>query len=615
MTVDPAMAKLAAREESANRSLAGFVSLMWREIEPSRKLLWSWHHQLICDELEAIDHRPIAPAKSADLVICVPPGHGKSMLVSVFWPTWRWLRSSVEPHRGGSGSLIVAAAHIEGLALRDSRRARDLTNTATFLRLAARSALASGEARWTTGQDANRASKDSRGSAVGHRETTGVPSSCDPHRPWEALGAWRSNSDRWPLLVQARGIGEGRLWWAAQQVAHDQSGRANFGLPGGGGRIGVGVRADITGRRADLAILDDPTDARDVLLSGAARAAEKVQIAVDWYDGVLSTRMNPGAPRVVVMQRLHESDLAGTLIARGARHVVLPALWEDGRTDTHARDPRQGGPDGVHLWPAVYPRERVEALAVALGTWGAAAQLWQRPSPKGGGSFQAVWFRRRYHADPRDLGSALARIFGEVAITVDTSGGSKRKGASNNSMQVWGLGPPAWGGHGGIWPVVDDGCKPGDRYLLDDEGGKWELPELERRFRALVKRWPTVRLILIENKALGAALLQVCTDLVLVPINPVGDKMTRSGYTQRAAEADKVVLPSAEVAAVLHPERPRWADDWLAEHLAFGAGGARDDRVDAASQLHHHWLQDEVDPTGSVDWMETLLNDVERGGL
>ena len=609
--IDPTAAKMNALEERAVRSLAGFVRLMWAEVEPARKFRWSWHHQLIAEELEAVDTREAAPAKSADLVINVPPGHGKSMLISVFWPTWRWLRSGVEPHRGGSGAAVISASHGESLAMRDSRRGRDLTNAARFLRLAARAAVSAGEATWATGRDAQIAAKHS--TAAGHRDTFGVPPGCDTFRPWEVNGGWRGRGGH--LLVCAKGTDAGRLWWPSQQVTHDQSGRANFRLPGGGGRLAVGVRGGIMGRRADLAVIDDPLDALRILKLGAARANEIVEESNDWYDGVLSTRMNPGAPRVLVMQRLHENDMAGRMIERGARHVVLPGLWEEDHPHAHARDPRAGGPEGVALWPGVIPAEKLIALADVLGQWGSSGQIAQRPSPKGGGQFKAAWFARRYHLDSRDLASALMRVHGVIAITVDTSGGSKKPGASNTSMQAWGLAPGAWGGHGGIWPRVDLKCQPSDRYLLDDVSGKWEFTDLEREFRALVGIWPGASLIIIENKALGAALIQVCKDLHIIAANPTTDKATRAGYTERAAEASKIILPSPAAAAMSHPERPEWAEDWLAEHLKFGAGGAKNDRVDASSQLHHHWLSDEVDPLGSLDYMSDLLDDIELHGF
>ena len=95
----------------------------------------------------------------------------------------------------------------------------------------------------------------------------------------------------------------------------------------GGEYYAVGVRGAITGRRADLVIIDDP-----VKSMGEADSAKHRQYVWDWYTAELTTRLKPDARIVIIMTRWHQQDLGGQLIARGSedwRILRLPAIAED----------------------------------------------------------------------------------------------------------------------------------------------------------------------------------------------------------------------------------------------------------------------------------------------
>ena len=117
---------------------------------------------------------------------------------------------------------------------------------------------------------------------------------------------------------------------------------------------------------------------------------------VDWWDVVMSTRVNDprSAAKVVVMQRCHQQDLSGHVLEQGGwEHLCLPAEYEGpGRvTSIGFSDPRTE--IGELLWPERFGPEELETLKRSLGTYAAAGQLQQRPSPSGGGIFQRHWFR------------------------------------------------------------------------------------------------------------------------------------------------------------------------------------------------------------------------------
>lgn len=95
-----------------SRSLKEYVKAAWNHAEPS-PLIWNWHLEAICDHLQAVSE-----GKITDLLINVPPGCSKSLLTSVFWPTWEWT------HRP-SGRWFFAS-YDQHLSTRDSVKCRRL---------------------------------------------------------------------------------------------------------------------------------------------------------------------------------------------------------------------------------------------------------------------------------------------------------------------------------------------------------------------------------------------------------------------------------------------------------------------------------------------------------
>jgi predicted phage terminase large subunit-like protein len=108
-----------AAAEAAQRSLRDFVVAAWPLVEPAMALLPSLALDAVCEHLEAV-----AKEQILRLVINIPPGHSKSLLVSVFWPAWMWTR------RPGWRALF--ASYAKDLALRDSVRTRDLLKTGWY---------------------------------------------------------------------------------------------------------------------------------------------------------------------------------------------------------------------------------------------------------------------------------------------------------------------------------------------------------------------------------------------------------------------------------------------------------------------------------------------------
>lgn len=99
--------------ERARRSLYEFVKQAWPIVDPGKGLIDNWHVGAICEHLQAVTAGEILR-----LLINIPPGHAKSLLVSVFWPAWVWINN---PTWQG-----IFTAYADVLALRDSLKCRSL---------------------------------------------------------------------------------------------------------------------------------------------------------------------------------------------------------------------------------------------------------------------------------------------------------------------------------------------------------------------------------------------------------------------------------------------------------------------------------------------------------
>jgi len=114
----------AAERELCRRSLAAFARRAWKVLEPVAPLKWGWALDAICLHLEAV-----TDGRIKRLLMNVPPGSMKSLLTGVIWPAWEWGPRDMAEMR------YVGTAHEETLAIRDSRRCRDLIKSEWYQHL------------------------------------------------------------------------------------------------------------------------------------------------------------------------------------------------------------------------------------------------------------------------------------------------------------------------------------------------------------------------------------------------------------------------------------------------------------------------------------------------
>lgn len=275
------------------------------------------------------------------------------------------------------------------------------------------------------------------------------------------------------------------------------------------------------------------------------------QGVIDWFQNTLESRKNDpeNTPIILIMQRVHESDLAGWL-AKGSNGekwevLSLPALAEE--NDPLGRQP------GEALWPEKHRAEKLLNMK-KHNAYVFSAQYQQRPSPLGGGLLKGAWMKRY-----KELPNCTYR-----KIYADTA----QKTAEHNDysvLQCWGKG-------------VD-----GNAYLIDQARGKWEAPELKRRATDFWNKhqatdpvlYGALRQMVIEDKASGTGLIQdlrISSSIPVVGVERVKDKLTRVLDIQGYVEAGRVYLP----------EDADWVSDFVHECEAFTPNDthAHDDQID-----------------------------------
>lgn len=177
--------------------------------------------------------------------------------------------------------------------------------------------------------------------------------------------------------------------WLGVAISKDSKAASRFALDGEREYFAAGVRGPITGRRADLIVIDDPVKSWAEAESQTARDA-----LFDWYRGELTARLKPGGRIVLIMTRWHEDDLAGRLLAAeaGWRCLRLPALAEQG--DELERAP------GEALWPEWQGREDIERRRLEVGERAFAAMYQQAPLPPDAAFFNTARVRIVPEAPP-----------------------------------------------------------------------------------------------------------------------------------------------------------------------------------------------------------------------
>jgi len=316
----------------------------------------------------------------------------------------------------------------------------------------------------------------------------------------------------------------------------DDKAAGRWGTEAGGEYFAAGVGAAVTGRGADLFIIDDPHSEQDALSEGA------FDNAYEWYTSGPRQRLQPGGAIILVMTRWGTKDLTGKLMKAQANDMMSDE-WEVVEFPAIM-------PSDKPLWPEFWSTDDLLKVKAALPVAKWNAQWQQQPTATEGAIVKREWWQTWEKDDVPPVKYIMQ--------SYDTAF-SKKETADYSAITTWGVFQPEEGGAEHI-------------ILLDARRGRYNFPELKEVALEEYEYWEP-DMVIVEAKATGT---------------PLTDELRRTGipvlnYTP-AKGRDKVtrmhtVAPIFEAGMVWAPEK-KFADEVIEECAAF-PNGDHDDFVDS----------------------------------
>jgi predicted phage terminase large subunit-like protein len=321
-----------------------------------------------------------------------------------------------------------------------------------------------------------------------------------------------------------------------------------------GFRMSTSVGGVLTGRGAEMIILDDPQK------PDSAMSATERKSVNDWYDNSLLSRLNSKEEGsiIIVMQRLHQDDLVGHVLEQGDWEVLsFPAIAEQDETfeieSVFGRRQFQRR-EGEALHPERESLETLKNIRATIGEYNFSSQYQQCPIPVGGAMVKTDWLRFYEPGSEPE--------FSHIIQSWDTA----NKAGELNDYSVC----TTWGVH-----------KRHTYYLLDVYRRRHGFPGLKKAFIEQAHKH-NPRTILVEDKASGTQLIQemkaegmYCVKAAAPP--PGSDKVMRLFSQTTLFENHNVLLPKSAP----------WLSEYMRELAAF-PGGKFDDQVDSTTQALEH---------------------------
>ena len=327
-----------------------------------------------------------------------------------------------------------------------------------------------------------------------------------------------------------------------------------------GSYYAAGVRSQVAGRGANIALLDDVMSEEDSF-SQTGRKYIK-----EWYPAGLRTRLMPNGSIIIINTRYHYDDLCGWLLKQEKTAEQNTYPWE------------------VISIPAWLNEEAAELLDLPVGSsyfpeWKSdeilrideqeirasnGARYWnslymQDPSPDDGGIIKKKYISWWEYEEPPECQFIIQ--------TYDTAFSTSRT-ADYSVIQTWGI----------FHDYDEDYGHSSHLILLGNTRGRYEYPELRRIAQDLYREFrPDV--CIIERKASGQSLIQDMrrAGLPVLDYLPDKDKVARVYASTPMMEAGRVWLPKNKV----------WADDLFSECMSF-PNGSHDDQVDCMTMAVHY---------------------------
>ncbi len=305
----------------------------------------------------------------------------------------------------------------------------------------------------------------------------------------------------------------------------------------GGEYFAAGVGGAITGRGADLLIIDDPHSEQD------AMSEQSLENAYEWYTSGPRQRLQPGASIVLVMTRWSTKDLTAQLLkaqkeVKGDQWSVVefPALMDHGP-----------------VWPEYWNKEELEKVKATLPVKKWNAQWMQQPTSDEGAIIKREWWRT-YEKDTIPPLQHVIQSYDTAYL--------KKETADFSAITTWGV----------FYPNEDSAA---NLILLDAVKGRYEFPELRRRALQQYKYWQP-ETVIVEAKASGLPLLYELRQMDI----PVVSFTPSKGHDKHSRI--NAVAPMFESGMIWAPDQ-KFAEEVIEECAAFPHGD-HDDLVDTMTQ-------------------------------
>jgi predicted phage terminase large subunit-like protein len=313
----------------------------------------------------------------------------------------------------------------------------------------------------------------------------------------------------------------------------------------GGDYFAIGVGGAVTGKGADILIIDDPHSEQEAAL--AATNSEVYDKTYEWYTSGPRQRLQPGGAIIIVMTRWSQKDLTGQVLKSSAqrggdewRVIEFPAIM----------------PSGQPLWPEFWSLTELEALKEELpaGKWN--AQYQQQPTSDVSAIVKREWWQI-WEEDRPPACDFIIQSWDTAFL--------KSERADYSACTTWGV----------FYHPDDTGMEQANIILLNAFKKRMEFPELKQRAFEEWKEWEPDAVI-VEAKAAGSPLIYELRQMGI----PVQDFVPSKG-NDKIARLNAVADLFAS-GRVWVPNRS-WAEELVEEVAAFPSG-EHDDMVDSMTQ-------------------------------
>jgi predicted phage terminase large subunit-like protein len=329
-----------------------------------------------------------------------------------------------------------------------------------------------------------------------------------------------------------------------------------------GDYFAIGVGGAVTGKGADILIIDDPHSEQEAAMG--AYNPDVYDKVYEWYTSGPRQRLQPGGSIIVVMTRWSTRDLTGQIIKSSTQKVgadeweviELPAIL----------------PSGKPLWPEFWPIEQLEALKAELPVSKWNAQYQQNPTSEEGALIKREWWNVWEDDDPPTC-TAIIQSWDTAFL--------KTQRSDYSACTTWGV----------FYHPDSTGNEVPNLILLDSLKEKYEFPELKKVAYEHYWQWEPDQMI-VEKKASGAPLIFELRAMG-IPVT----EFTPSRGQDKIARVNAVTDLFASGMVWAPPTR--WADELIEECAAFPAGD-HDDLVDSMTQAllrfrQGGWLRTDMD--------------------